>query len=124
MAVRTYGRWQDFLLGGVLGYALTDLALVGLAPLYRAVTTSRPAVGSRPPTPAPPEGAPTTGPSRQPPARETLFGLIGVFTGISGLLAGATDPARLAAAVAAGAVATTAVALLLRRSRTGSRRQP
>lgn len=112
LSIRAYGRWHDFLLGGVLGYAPAGLACVGLALLFHAVSSSR--GGRRPLPPASPDSAPATGPARGALARETLFGLTGVFTGVAGLLAGITDPARLTVAVAAGAVATAAVAVFLR----------
>ncbi|MDR7275224.1 hypothetical protein [Catenuloplanes atrovinosus] len=106
LAVQTYSRWQDFLLGAVLGYALVGLAAIGVALL---VHVSRRRPPTRPAAPAR-ESA-----GRGAIARETVFGLIGVFTGVAGLLAGVADPRRLAVAVAAGAAATAVVMLFPRR---------
>jgi len=117
-----YGRWHEVVLGGTLGYALVGVAGIGLAALVYHLSRLRSA-GSTP-TLRPDDGptsevAATADPP--PPAgrrreltRESLRDLVGVFLGITGLVVGVTDMARLGVAVLVGAFAVAGIALLIR----------
>jgi hypothetical protein len=135
LAVQAYSRWQDVILGGTVGYALVGVAGIGLAAMAHALAQLRLA-GSpvmEPPrqpqaddSPLPagqaedrsreqagPRGGPA--PPRRQLARDSLFGLVGVFLGIAGLAMNVTNAARIAVAVLVAGVAVAGIAYLLRR---------
>jgi hypothetical protein len=125
-----YGRWQEVVLGGTIGYALVGVAGVGVAALVHGVTgldavgrTAAPAATDEsaaaatvPATPAPATPGPQVTPAaqRRELTKESLFGLVGVFLGVAGLIMSVTSVARIAVAVAVAAVAVAGIAFLLR----------
>ncbi|HEV7899961.1 MAG TPA: hypothetical protein VGP31_19175 [Planosporangium sp.] len=137
----SHGRWYEVVLGGTLGYSFVGVAGIGLAALvynlsqiWSARPTSPVASGGGPtgdaaanrmpgaPGPAPAVPAPAGAPGVAAPAaqrrqltRQSLFALVGVFQGVTGLVMGVTDMARLGVAVLVGAVAVAAIALLVGR---------
>jgi hypothetical protein len=141
LSVRAYGRWQDVLLGGTAGYALVGVASIGLAAAAYALTQVRvadsipagPHGQEQARDPAAPDGHaadPSRGDATSRPdpvlatataarhrqlARDSLFGLVGVFLGIAGLVMNVTNVARIAAAIVVAGVAVAGIAYLLRR---------
>jgi hypothetical protein len=134
LAVQAYSRWQDVILGGTVGYALVGVAGIGLAVTGHALGQVRlagspgiepprqPQAGDSPPPGqsddqsqehARPQDGPT--PPRRQLARDSLFGLVGVFLGITGLVMNVTNAARIAVAILVGGVAVAGIAYLLRR---------
>lgn len=126
-----YGRWQEVVLGGTIGYALVGVAGVGVAALGHGVTglgavghTPAPvatdesaAATTVPAAPAPAASQVTPAAQRRELTKESLFGLVGVFLGVAGLTMSVTSVARIAVAVAVAAAAVAGIAFLLRRSR-------
>lgn len=140
---QAYGRWQEVVLGGTVGYALVGVAGIGLAVLIHGLTSIRQGspVSAVPPrgeptraaaspaqvtpgTALPPSAAVQAGPApagqRLEVARESLFGLVGVFLGIAGLVMNVTSVARIAAAILIAGAAVACIALFLR-GQTGGR---
>ena len=124
---RTYSRWDDFFLGGVLGYALVGVAALGLVAFGYSLTRMAWAAPGTPRQPAdagPPPGdvpaAPDTtaaAPSASPRrglARDSIIGLVGVFLGVAGLIMGVTSIIKIGVAVVVAAVFTAFVAILIR----------
>ena len=123
---RTYSRWDDFLLGGVLGYALVGVAALGLIAFGYSLTrlasaaprTPRPPADAGPPpgdVPAAPDtaAAPSASPRRGL-ARDSIIGLVGVFLGVAGLIMGVTSIIKIGVAVVVPAAITSVVAILIR----------
>jgi hypothetical protein len=124
--------WQDAFLGGGLGYAFAGVAGIGFGALVHGLVRAtsgrhdqraaeRPAAGHPTPVPGPTESKPTdTAPAnaaapRREIARESLFGLVGVFVGVTGLIASVTDLARIALAAVVGAAVAVAIGYATRR---------
>ncbi|GAA2631291.1 hypothetical protein SMC26_22745 [Actinomadura fulvescens] len=125
MYERAYGRWYEVVLGGTIGYALVGVLGIGLATLIynlsRMRQTERPRNTPPPsdtatrdlrPSASRPAGAPAT--RRRQLTKDSLFGLVGVFMGVTGLAMGVTNVARIGLAVLVGAASVAGLALLLR----------
>jgi hypothetical protein len=128
-----YGRWQDVLMGGTLGYALVGVAAAGVAATVHGLFGLHAVRQGAPPPPESTTGpapvtvvspAPSTPPAasaatqRRELTKESLFGLVGVFLGVAGLAMSVNSVAQIGASVAAAAVAVAVIAYLLR-SRAG-----
>ncbi|MHC3472863.1 hypothetical protein ACYF6T_29820 [Streptomyces sp. 7R007] len=121
-----YRRWQDAFLGGTLGYALVGVAAAGLAAAVHGLAGLRAIGRTVPPPSGGTAGSATTsadGPAPSPvPAatrrreltRESLFGLVGVFLGVAGLVMSVNSVAQVGASVAVAAAAVAVIAYLLR----------
>lgn len=116
---RQYSQWQEIVLGGTLGYSLVGIAGVGVIALVHAWRRWR--ARDMPPTPETTASAHSDIHASQQPARqrraiarESAFGLVGVFVGVAGLVASVTDIARIAVALVVGALVTGGVAVLAR----------
>lgn len=135
-----YGRWYEMVLGGTVGYALVGVLGIGLAALIynlsrirlteppqelppgdaptsnTAATADRTPDAPRPVTVVPPTAASAaaTATQRRQLTRDSLFSLVGVFLGVTGLVIGVTNLVRLGLAVLVGAVAVAGIALLVR----------
>ncbi|WP_395111635.1 hypothetical protein [Actinomadura sp. SCN-SB] len=133
---RAYGRWYEVILGGTVGYAFAGVLGIGLAALiynlsrYRIVEPGRKrppggaSIGAADPLPAVPRSAtdmtsePDVSvapvPGRRQLTRDSLFSVVGVFIGVTGLVMGVTNLVRLGLAVLVGAAVVAAIALLAR----------
>jgi hypothetical protein len=124
-----YGRWYEMVLGGTIGYALVGVLGIGLATLIYNLSGIRQAEPSRntPSSQMPPSATATTElradtsrPAGAPAARrrqltkDSLFGLIGVFVGVTGLVMGVTNVVRIGVAVLVGGAVVAGLALFLR----------
>jgi hypothetical protein len=129
MYERNYERWYEVVLGGTIGYALVGLLGIGLATLIYNLSRIRQAEPPRntPPSDAPPSDTATSElrPDTSQPAgapaaqrrqltKDSLFGLAGVFTGVTGLVMGVTNVIRIGVAVLVGGAVVAGLALLLR----------
>ncbi|MBE1492157.1 hypothetical protein [Plantactinospora soyae] len=121
-----YGRWYEV----VLGYALVGVAGLGLAALVyhlprlwsvRSARSPRPDDGSTSEVATTTSEVATTRESlpaagrRGELTRASLFDLVGVFLGVTGLLMSVTDMSRLGLAVFVGVLAVGGIALFHRR---------
>ncbi|MFC6021103.1 hypothetical protein ACFP2T_33635 [Plantactinospora solaniradicis] len=115
-------RWYEVVLGGTLGYALVGVAGLGLAALvyhlprlWSVRSTRRPRTddGSTSDV-ATTRESPPAGAQRGELTRASLFDLVGVFLGVTGLLMSVTDMSRLGIAVLVGVLAVGGIALFHR----------
>ena len=129
MYERNYERWHEVVLGGTIGYALVGVVGIGLATLIynlsrirraeqprntlpSAASPSDTAISELRPETTRPVGAPSA--RRRQLTKDSLFGLVGVFTGVTGLVMGVTNVVRIGVAVLVGGAIVTGLALLLR----------
>jgi hypothetical protein len=111
---RTYSRWEDFFLGGVLGYALVGIAALGLVAFGYSLTRLASAATRTPRQPADTAaGVPSSSPRREL-TRDSIIGLVGVFLGVAGLIMGVTSVIKIGVAVVIAAAFTAFTAILIR----------
>jgi hypothetical protein len=132
-----HSRWYEVVLGGTLGYAFVGVAGIGLAALVYNLSRIRLTQSTNPvaagdgatsdaagadrgpdaPVPVRTGAAEVAAPAaqRRQLTRESLFAAVGVFQGVTGLVMGVTNLARVGVAVLVGAVAVAAISVLIRR---------
>lgn len=133
---RAHGRWYEVVLGGTFGYGLIGVIAIGVIMLIYNLPQIRPSGRTpalprrdtpingnsteipdtpRPATDVPPHptAAATRATKRRALTKDSLFGLVGVFTGVTGLAMGVTNLLRLGVAVLLGTVAVAGITVLL-----------